>query len=228
MSSFLDDIIKFNASFNNNFTEAEFGYYTYDNLRAEYYEGNSITITKDCEELYECLKNHKFKRIVATKSWFDNHQFTYEKDELYIMKSSCYESFECYEGCSITELNEELFAKYYKFCEKMQVDEYEYFFNPPVIEEVNSKRLKIYLILRNEEIIGSFEVLENVVFEEVILDPSYRKRGIMRNYLNFIANKPMYLVCSKDVVDFYEKSGFSVIKQFDQYVKIVDDSRILF
>lgn len=219
-----DNIVKYNASFIRNYTETSFGYYTHDSSRPDYYDGNMIAIEKDCSEVYDLFKQHVFRNIIASKSWFEKHGLTYETEELCVMKSGQYDASEEFDNCIIKLLDDTLFDEYYKFCEINQVNQYQQFFNPPSKDILLEEKFKVYLIIHDHDIIGTFEVYDDIVFENVGLDPKYRNRGIMRNYLNYIAkDKTMYLICGGDVVSFYEKSGFVEVKRNVQYSKLIDE-----
>ncbi len=216
---------KINLSVIKGYTETSFGVYTYDEKCPRHFDGNCIVIENDNDEVYETLRKYKFAQIKAYKEWFEKNNLTYDTEEYFVMKSTPKNGEKYFKGCEIKELSADLFEEYYANLRHRQEDIFGEFFKVPTLSIFDNKLLKVYLIYKDGNIIGGFEVNAGEVFEDVYIKEEYRRRGIVRNYLNYISGEnTMYLVCGSDVVDFYKKSGFEVLEEMPVYSKMIIDT----
>lgn len=219
----MKDIYKFNKKFIQGYKETNFGYYTHDLEHPRYYDGNTLVIEKDSNEVYECLKTHNFAQIVASKDWFTSHGIEVDKSQLVTMKSGNALGSKLYKDYNIELVTEDNFSDYFEFTKYTQVNDYSDFFNPPKFETGDLDIIR-YVIYHGEKPIGTLDVFDKIVIENVYLHSDYRKQGIMSNYIKYVAeNKEMHLLCYDDVVDFYTKCGFTVVDSFDIYSELIID-----
>ncbi|WOO87744.1 GNAT family N-acetyltransferase [Mollicutes bacterium LVI A0039] len=217
----MKDIYKFNAKFVCGYKETSFGYYTLDLEHPGYYEGNSLVIEKDNKEVYECLQTNNFAQVVASPEWFERHGIEASKSQLVTMKSGQEIGSKLYKDYNIELVTEANFADYFEIVKYSQIHDYSELYNPPKFD-TGDLDIDRYVIYHGETPIGSLDVYDKCVIENVYLHSDYRKQGIMRNYINYIArSQEIYLLCYDDTVEFYTKCGFTVVDSFDIYSEII-------
>lgn len=220
------DIEKYLSSFMKGYTETDFGYYTNNEDTPNFYDGNALRVEKETDSLIDVLRSHNFRKVKAPKAFFEKYGIDYEEEVEAVMK---YQNFitgtNPYLDYKIEKLSENNYAKYKAFDEHAQLSDYKEIFNPVETDILTQDYMDVYMILNGDKIVARFELYENKVIESVFCDKAYRKQGIMRNFLSYVANnREVFLFCDESVIPFYEKCGYVVFEKSASYVKYIKNS----